>query len=192
MSTPGIPFEIPPSTLRAPFVDETLRLTDDTQRWLRQLTTFLGLKVPIEANGTRAARIKLAASSFAQGNVWRESDTGLFYVAEGNSWLYLAGAWVLDSNNVPVDLASNDVGLLLAVTDFNHLLRWNGEAFEWAPGELGSDWITSFLSAPNVVGWQVCDGSANVSRLNADGSVDTVTVPNIAALAGTAGYYYRT
>lgn len=74
-------------------------------------------------------------------------------------------------------LNMSDAGFLVVVTDFNHVLQWTGTAWTWGPGDIGSGYIDAFLSAPTAAGWHLCDGST-VNRLNADGSVSTVTLPN--------------
>ena len=66
---------------------------------------------------------------------------------------------------------------LVDVTDYNHILRWNGTSYEWGPGENGSGFIQAFLSAPGSGGWKLCDGST-VNRLNGDGTITAVTIPN--------------
>jgi hypothetical protein len=76
-----------------------------------------------------------------------------------------------------LDLNSQDSGFLVEVTDYNHVLEWNGTGFEWGPGENGSGYISAFLSAPTSIGWHICDGSV-VSQLNSDGSLKPVTLPN--------------
>lgn len=75
-------------------------------------------------------------------------------------------------------------GQLVYVTDYNHVLRWNGTGFEWGPGENGSGYITPFLNDPSpVTGWQLCNGTAT-TKLNSDGTTSPVVVPNYA----TASY----
>lgn len=76
-------------------------------------------------------------------------------------------------------LGPENAGQQVWVTDFNHVLFWNGTGFEWGPGENGSGYIEPFLSAPSSNGWQLCDGSIT-TRLNADGTTSVVTVPDYA------------
>jgi len=81
-------------------------------------------------------------------------------------------------------LGPGNTGQLVYVSDYNHMLRWNGTGFEWGPGENGSGYITPFLVDPSpTTGWQVCDGSAT-TQLNSDGTISPVVVPNY----GTASY----
>lgn len=81
-------------------------------------------------------------------------------------------------------LGNADMGLLVDVTDFGHILRWTGSAWTWGPGEGGSGFFVGFAVAPTGSGWHVCDGSV-VSYLKADGTTGTVTLPNT---AGSAAY----
>lgn len=81
-------------------------------------------------------------------------------------------------------LTLQDSGQLVYVTDYNHMLRWDGTGFQWGPGENGSGYISAFLNDPSpTTGWQVCDGSGT-TKLNSDGTITAVTVPNY----GTASY----
>lgn len=82
-------------------------------------------------------------------------------------------------------LGADDAGLLVCITDYNHVLEWNGTKFQWGPGELGSGFEMSFPIAPTSSGWHLEDGSV-VSYLNADGSL----TPGY-ALPTNAGIYFR-
>lgn len=75
-------------------------------------------------------------------------------------------------------LGPANAGQLVYVTDYNHLLRWDGAGFQWGPGENGSGYISAFLNDPSpTTGWQLCNGS-NTTKLNFDGTVTAVTVPD--------------
>lgn len=76
-------------------------------------------------------------------------------------------------------------GTLVEVTDYAHVLRWTGTAWQWGPGENGSGMLVPFAVAPTGSGWHLCDGTAGVSYLKADGTLGTVTLPNT---AGSAAY----
>ena len=101
----------------------------------------------------------------------------------------ISGSTIVDSSqgNLGIlagSLGPGNTGQLVYVTDYNHMLRWNGSGFEWGPGENGSGYISAFLNDPSpTTGWQVCNG-ALTSKLNSDGSISAVTVPNY----GTASY----
>lgn len=66
----------------------------------------------------------------------------------------------------------------------NHLLRWTGSVWTFAPGDTGSGYTATFLTAPTADGWAQCDGST-VSYLLANGTVADQILPN------TAGLYFR-
>jgi acyl carrier protein len=51
-------------------------------------------------------------------------------------------------------------------------LQWTGAGWQWGPGDDGSDYIVAFVSGPDPpTGWQACDGSTAIGRLNSDGTV---------------------
>lgn len=79
--------------------------------------------------------------------------------------------------DIPTGLGTPDMGLLYWVTDFRHLIRWTGTAWEWAPAEDGSGKICVFLSNPGT-GWAACDGST-VTKMNADATTTVVTTPDL-------------
>jgi len=167
-------------------VDQTGR---PTQFFLKLLQTLpFGAKTPQVVKSTHAARKNILASSYVDGSLYIETDRQVAYVALSGIWIYLAGFFQSLQANLPdaTDLGASDAGLLCWVTDFNHVLRWTGTGWQWAPGELGSDFIVAFVTGPDPqTGWQACDGTSGVARLNSDGSLSAVDVPN------TAGSWYR-
>jgi hypothetical protein len=76
--------------------------------------------------------------------------------------------------NPPQNPAKN---LVWNVSDYGHNLQWNGEAWQWAPGEIGSGFFGLFLAAPSTAGWHLCDGST-VNMLNANATLSQVVLPN--------------
>lgn len=68
---------------------------------------------------------------------------------------------------------------------YNHLMRYTGTGWSFAPGDSGSGYRVTFASPPTADGWHLCDGSVNLTFLKADGSLGTQTLPN------TAGLYFR-
>lgn len=114
-------------------------------------------------------------------------------------WLFLSGLgkWVrkLSSSQgisktqanlaaYALTLTADDEGLLVEVTDYAHVLRWTGTAWQWGPGETGGGFFGVFAITPGT-GWHACDGSAGVKYLKSDGTTGTVTLPNT---AGTPAY----
>jgi hypothetical protein len=79
-------------------------------------------------------------------------------------------------------LTQSDAGALIHVTDFNHVLQWTGNGWEWGPGDSGGGFIQAFLTAPAVAGWHICDGST-VKMLNGDGTTSSVTLPDYTTAA---------
>lgn len=75
------------------------------------------------------------------------------------------------------------------VSDYSHWLFWNGATSAFADD--GSDYYVLGQRASGSVGWHAVDGTANVPYLNADGTVSTRTLTNVAAvkayLAGGSG-----
>jgi hypothetical protein len=95
--------------------------------------------------------------------------------------------------NIPA-LGPGDTDYLFYVTDYGHLLRWNGAGWEWAPGEEGrAGEISLFAVAPTGNGWKLCDGTGddgnpgtNIAYLKSDGTTANVVIPNL-----TAGAYLK-
>lgn len=146
------------------------------------------LKTQQLIRGTHATRGLVLPTQYADGSEFYETDRNLWYTAVGNAWRYKAG--ILSVPQVALsqftDLGPNDTGLLVNVTDYAHCMMWAGTGWQFAPGDPGSDFIVAFVSGPDpATGWHSCDGSSGVPKLNSDGTVTTVTVPN------TAGSWYR-
>jgi hypothetical protein len=114
-------------------------------------------------------------------------------------WLFLSniGAWIRHLQYASplvsktqaslaayaLTLTADDANLLVEVTDYAHILRWTGSAWQWGPGETGGGFFSPFAIAPGT-GWHACDGSS-VAYLKSDGTTANVTVPNT---AGSAAY----
>lgn len=81
-------------------------------------------------------------------------------------------------------LGASNAGLLVWVTDYNHVLEWTGAAYQWGPGENGSAFFQGFAAAPTGNGWHACDGSF-VNYLRSDGTLGGAVLPNT---AGSAAY----
>lgn len=136
--------------------------------------------------GTHSQRQIIPAANYADGTLFFETDRQIVYIAVSGAWFYFTGTIQTVQASLPTDLGANDLNLLVEVTDYAHLLQWTGTGWVWGPAELGSDFILLFLTGPTpATGWQVCDGSTNVPRLNSDGSLSFVTVPT------TASTFYR-
>lgn len=83
----------------------------------------------------------------------------------------------------PTGLSIAEDGLLFFVSDFGHLVKWDGSAGVWrfAPGDVGNGFFRSFGIAPQEVGWQKCDGSATTYLVINASTLTTTsfTTPNL-------------
>jgi hypothetical protein len=92
---------------------------------------------------------------------------------------------------LPSDLSTHDSGLLVWVVDYNHLIRWSGAAWEWAPGEVGSGFIRDFLATPGPE-WVLCDGSAtDYLVVTPTPAAVAITLPNDPGTAPYARFFRR-
>lgn len=91
----------------------------------------------------------------------------------------ITGLTIVDSSqaNLPVIEPTLTAGQIVYISDYNHVLRWDGAAFHWGLGDDGSGYIEAFLVDPTGVGWHLCNG-ATVSYLKEDGTLGVVTLPD--------------
>src|SRR5690242_263946 len=75
---------------------------------------------------------------------------------------------------------------LVIVTDYGHVLQWNGTGWQWGPGEPGSGMLVMFEVNPGS-GWQLYDGST-VNMLKSDGTTQSVVLPDLTSAANLAAY----
>lgn len=86
-------------------------------------------------------------------------------------------------------LTRADAGRLVWVTDFRHLLRWTGSAFEFADGDGPGGYIQGFAVDPDpTTGWVLCDGAAT-TYLKKDGTTGNYTTPDL--IGAGAGAYLK-
>ena len=183
MSTIPVRTPIGGPPIRSPFFQggEHYPLSKDWVKWF-QVVNINAQATSLSFEGTRADRIaSFPAASYPGGTTYFETDTGLSYIVVNNLWAYLAGTALATQATLPT-LGATDAGALYSVTDYGHLLRWSGSAWGWGPGEAGGGFVSSFLVAPSASGWHLCDGSS-VNRLNSDGTVSAVTLPNYTTAA---------
>lgn len=89
------------------------------------------------------------------------------------------------------DWTIREAGRQYYVTDYEHMLYWDGAAWTWAQGEIGSGYYAYFEGAPNTVGanaWALANG-ATVAKLNPDGTTTNVVMDNNPFGLGTT--YFR-
>lgn len=83
-------------------------------------------------------------------------------------------------------LGPEDAGYVGLVTDYWHLVRWTGTAWEFFPGDSGSGYIVLFGVTPQAAGWRICDGTAALYLVvGATLTTASFTTPN------TANTYFR-
>lgn len=134
---------------------------------------------------SHATRTQLNPQNVSTGTIFEETDRTVFYISNGANWIYVAGVFSTVLAGLPQDLTSTDAGFLVNVTDYNHLLQWNGSMWIWGPGEAGGGFTVPFVNAPNpTMGWHRADGS-NVNVLQPNGGISVVASPN------TAGSWIR-
>lgn len=169
---------------RTPFIGKDGLVSWQWLQFFNKLALLSG--VPTFITNTHANRANISAVNYASGSLYYESDRAVAYIAVSGTWFYFAGVLPTLQASLPTDLGTSDINFLAFVTDYAHQLIWTGTGWTWAPGEQGSDFVLPFVSGPNpATGWQACNGSLNISRLNFDGSLAFVTVPN------TPGSFYR-
>lgn len=150
--------------------------------WLRyfQSGNLFSANQPQFLSGTHEDRlVNSPPQNYPVGSTFYETDRTVTYLQIGGVWVYVTGIMATPQSGLPGDLGSHDAGFLADVTDFLHTLRWNGTSWAFADG--GSGQVAQFLADPGT-GWHICDGS-NVNRLNADGSISSVTLPDYTTAA---------
>lgn len=159
--------------------------------------------------GTRAERLELDPAvpgtgrmifdpgTVPDGSLWIETDTN-FVLQAHNAIRSSAGvittpaAWVIVQGSSGVYqrtqaqlaalaalLGTAETGALVEVTDFRHILRWTGTAWEWGPGEDGGHAIHLMPVDPDpTTGWGLCDGTT-YSYLRKDGTTANFATPDL-------------
>jgi hypothetical protein len=108
-------------------------------------------------------------------------DAALMAAFEGISGSAGAGLAINQHTQAALpSLGAGDAGYLAWVTDYNHLLYWNGTAWQWGPGENGSGYIQFFAADPGS-GWKFLDGTGNpITYLKSDGTTAQVNIQSMA------------
>lgn len=141
---------------------------------------------------THAARLaSYPANSYPVGTLFWETDRTVYYLNIGalgsQNWVYTTGEFSCAQAALPGDLGTHDGGFLANVFDYGHLLIWSGAAWTWGPGDAGSGMLQLFEVDPTGAGWHLYDGST-VNYLKADGTLGSITLPNISGAAPTRCY----
>lgn len=116
---------------------------------------------------------------------WETDRTALYYVVSAGGathWQFVVGRPVEDTispDNKPADLNPYDVGFLFYATDFARTFRWNGTAWEDAPGAPARFQLAFFTATPSPsAGWGLCDGGS-VTRSTTTGGTTSLTTPDL-------------
>lgn len=152
---------------------------------------------PLIRYGTAADRAALDMAKVQDGTLFWETDTGLVYQAQKNAagtllaWVYFSGTYQRTQSQLTAlaaTLGANDADLPVEVTDYRHILRWTGTAWECAAGEVLGGFIQGFAVDPDpTTGWQYCDGTAT-TYLKKDGTTGNFTTPDLTSAANKAAY----
>jgi hypothetical protein len=95
-------------------------------------------------------------------------------------WTYVKGSYNRTQSQLAAlaaTLTSGDKGLLVNVTDYSHVLQWNGSGFVFVEGDSSNYYVEGGTSAPFGGKWAPADGST-VSVLKGDGTLMSVTTWN--------------
>ncbi len=82
-------------------------------------------------------------------------------------------------------LSSVAANTLIAVTDYAHLIFWDGTTPIFMDG--GNCFLSLFEVDPGV-GWHLYDGTAGVTYLKADGTTGTITLPDLTSAGALAAF----
>lgn len=108
---------------------------------------------------SNAQRQALDVSVYPQGSLVYVIDRQVTYVLIGADWIYASGYMRDIRTNAPTDLRPTDAGFLMYLTDFHHLVEWNGTMWQFGPGDNGNGYFQDFASLPSPIeGWTLCDG----------------------------------
>jgi len=121
------------------------------------------------------------------------------YDRTNTRWYYVGGGEPTRNTiaNITGSLGAQDVGYLFYSTDYDRVFRWNGSAYEDAPGQPARGMIVYFdytnLPMQVATAWALCDGSS-ATRSVVNGTTASYTTPNltgstrfIRSVSGTTG-----
>lgn len=105
-------------------------------------------------------------------------------VASG-AWFYATGQYTNNLNGIPADLESADANYSFGATDYNHSYKWNGNNWNFSPGEAGSAYVIAGSALPFGGPWGLCDGSSYVV------AQDNATLTSVATANLTNNVFIR-
>jgi hypothetical protein len=120
--------------------------------------------------GTHSDRLSLyPATKYPAGQLYYEIDRSVFYIVRNFgggalTWTYASGMLSGPRASHPADLGSADVGFLFNVSDYVHLVRWDGVAWELVDA-IGGYFLDSAIT--RGAGYQLCDGTVTDYLLDA-------------------------
>ncbi|HEX4275834.1 MAG TPA: hypothetical protein VHZ74_10785 [Bryobacteraceae bacterium] len=176
--------------------------------WIGQQLKQFAAELSSEENqtvvGTRNERLNIIAfdANNFKGLQFVETDTSLIYLSQplqsgsaGYVWKYMSGivrtvysSPLASAPTLGKALGALDANLLVYLTDKNRTMRWTGSAFEFAPWEvIPAGMVLGFRADPGT-GWRLCDGSAGIAQLNADGTTTSITVEDFTSAGNKAAY----
>jgi len=131
------------------------------------------------------------ANSYAPGTIFYATDTKVSYIEQDvptATWTYFDGIEFNPLASLPAP-GANNAGYLFGATDYFHLFRWDGSAWNFAAGDPGSAYVVAGrdnATAPIGGLWALCDGN-NATVAQANGTTAPVTTPNLSANNNTFG-----
>lgn len=148
------------------------RWTGAAWRWWLGIWSAAFSTRPTEPTITITSGVRFAASDRGyQEWVYDRGTTTWFYAGGGSPTRDVIA-------NITTGLVTADAGYLFYATDYDRVYRWDGAAWEDAPGQPARFAICWFDTTPDTAGWEMCDGAA-VTRSTTSGGTTGYTVPDL-------------
>lgn len=100
--------------------------------------------------------------------------------------LGLAAPATFTIDKVPMK-GTSDAGFQCYLSDYGHLIRWDGSAWQFAPGDIGNGFLVKFAVTPQEPYWGQCDGSTYAYLIVGGATLTTVDYTT----ASVAATYFR-
>ena len=141
--------------------------------------------------GTHGQRLSVPGAGLTDGALWFETDRTVWYQFQAGVWRWIDGTYFCLQAALPADLGLSDPGFLASVTDYNHILFWNGSAWTAGPGWDNPCYIRGFMVDPSpFTAWKLCDGKGDdgsaigvlhpVKYLKPDGTLGAIVSATVA------------
>ena len=117
---------------------------------------------------------------YGAGSLFLATNTGAIFVNTGSNWnTAFPGVRAGALGSLTGSLAAIDAGFIYQATDYGHSYRWNGNAYNFAPGDASAYIVAAANGTPPQGGlWFACNG-ANATVAQDGGSTATVTTPDL-------------